>query len=136
MDLERRRFDDVIAGHGCHQQPLAARQRKRLEYFVARIDEPQMLHAGIGVDQGIIRQAGIRRLKLHNLRDTFAVQSLLSGVPLAVVSAILGHASVVTTIKHYASIAGDELRIAAERNAGFASAVLPRVLLSSLDQNA
>jgi integrase len=71
-----------------------------------------------------IQQAGIRRLKLHNLRDTFAVQSLLSGVPLAVVSAILGHACVVTTIKHYASIAGDELRIAADRNAGFSTAIL------------
>jgi integrase len=71
-----------------------------------------------------IEQAGIRRLKLHNLRDTFAVQSLLSGVPLAVVSAILGHASVETTIKHYAAIAGDELRIAADRNAGFSTAIL------------
>lgn len=39
---------------------------------------------------------------LHMLRDTFAVEYLLAGVPLEEVSQLLGHASVLVTQKHYA----------------------------------
>jgi integrase len=71
------------------------------------------------------QHAGVRPLKLHNLRDTYAVNMLLSGVPLAVVSRILGHADVNTTIKHYAAIAGEELTIAARLGDGFSTSILP-----------
>ncbi len=37
----------------------------------------------------------------HMLRDTFAVESLLSGMRLEEVSTILGHSSVRITEKHY-----------------------------------
>jgi len=37
----------------------------------------------------------------HRLRDTFAVDLLVKGVPLEEVSKLLGHSSVVTTEKHY-----------------------------------
>ena len=36
------------------------------------------------------------------LRDTFAVELLLAGVPIYDVSLLLGHSSVKTTEKHYA----------------------------------
>ncbi len=36
------------------------------------------------------------------LRDTFAVELLLAGVPIDQVSILLGHASVKTTERHYA----------------------------------
>jgi integrase/recombinase XerD len=36
------------------------------------------------------------------LRDTFAVENLLAGVPLDQVSILLGHASIKTTERHYA----------------------------------
>lgn len=39
---------------------------------------------------------------MHMLRDTFAVEILLAGVPLEQVSKLLGHSSVKTTEKHYA----------------------------------
>jgi integrase/recombinase XerD len=39
---------------------------------------------------------------LHMLRDTFAVEYLLAGMPLEEVSRLLGHASVLVTQKHYA----------------------------------
>jgi integrase len=71
------------------------------------------------------QRAGVPPLKLHNLRDTYAVNLLLSGVPLAVVSRILGHADVNTTIKHYAAIAGDELTIATKLSEGFSTSILP-----------
>jgi integrase len=71
------------------------------------------------------QHAQIRPLKLHNLRDTYAVNMLLSGVPLAVVSRILGHADVNTTIKHYAAIAGEELTLVAKLGDGFSTSILP-----------
>ena len=40
--------------------------------------------------------------KSHMLRDTFAVELLLAGVPIEEVSMLLGHASIKTTEKHYA----------------------------------
>jgi hypothetical protein len=39
---------------------------------------------------------------LHMLRDTFAVEYLLAGMPLDEVSRLLGHSSVLITQKHYA----------------------------------
>ncbi len=39
----------------------------------------------------------------HRFRDTFAIELLLSGVPIARVSKLLGHDSIVTTIKHYSA---------------------------------
>ncbi len=48
--------------------------------------------------------AGLRSLKMHNLRDTFAVNMLLSGVPLIAVKQILGHSSIQTTIHNYAGL--------------------------------
>lgn len=38
----------------------------------------------------------------HRFRDTFAVELLLSGVPIERVSVLLGHSSVRVTEKHYA----------------------------------
>ena len=44
----------------------------------------------------------IQRCHPHMLRDTFAVEMLLAGVPLEQVSILLGHKSVKITEKHYA----------------------------------
>jgi integrase len=43
-----------------------------------------------------------KRLHPHMLRDTFAVEYLLAGVPIDQVALMLGHSSVKTTEKHYA----------------------------------
>ena len=42
-----------------------------------------------------------RRAHPHMVRDTFAIEALLAGVPIDQVSKMLGHASVVTTERHY-----------------------------------
>jgi integrase/recombinase XerD len=47
------------------------------------------------------RQAGTPTAHAHRLRDTFAVELLLAGVPLERVSALLGHQSIKVTEKHY-----------------------------------
>ena len=44
----------------------------------------------------------VKRCHPHMLRDTFAVEMLLAGVPLEQVSILLGHKSVKITEKHYA----------------------------------
>jgi integrase len=72
-----------------------------------------------------VRRAGIRYLKLHNLRDTFAVNMLLSGVPLVVVSKILGHASINTTVKNYAALGDEELAVASAKGDKFSEGLLP-----------
>jgi integrase len=42
-----------------------------------------------------------KRCHPHMFRDTFAVELLLSGVPIDQVSLLLGHSSVKVTEKHY-----------------------------------
>ena len=50
-----------------------------------------------------VQRSGItKRVQFHMLRDMFAVQLLLAGVPLDQVSLLLGHKSIKTTEKHYA----------------------------------
>jgi integrase/recombinase XerD len=53
--------------------------------------------------RGLVKLAGItKRCHLHMLRDTFAVEMLLAGVPIERVSVLLGHSSIAMTEKHYA----------------------------------
>ena len=49
-------------------------------------------------------KAGIKRITPHDLRDTAATNLLAAGIPIAVVSRILGHESPATTMRHYAGI--------------------------------
>jgi integrase/recombinase XerD len=46
--------------------------------------------------------ANVEEPSFHRLRDTFAVELLLAGVPIDQVSILLGHSSVKVTEKHYA----------------------------------
>ena len=57
---------------------------------------------------------------LHMLRDTFAVEYLLAGMPLEEVSRLLGHSSVVITEKHYAPwVLERQQRLAANQRAAW-----------------
>ena len=50
----------------------------------------------------VFAMAGVKGGHPHRFRDTFAVELLLSGVPLDRVSVLLGHGSIRVTEKHYA----------------------------------
>jgi integrase len=50
----------------------------------------------------VFASAGVKNGHAHRFRDTFAVELLLSGVPLDQVSILLGHSSMKVTEKHYA----------------------------------
>lgn len=60
------------------------------------------------------RQAGIEDVRLHDLRHTFASHAVLQGIPLPVVSRILGHKRPSMTLR-YAHVSDRETEAAAER---------------------
>ena len=62
--------------------------------WAARYVKPIWEAAGI--------EQGGQRMRSHRLRDTFAVELLIKGVPMEEVSKLLGHTSIKTTEKHYA----------------------------------
>ena len=52
--------------------------------------------------KGVASAAGVDGFHPHRLRDTFAVELLLSGVMMQDVSSLLGHSSIATTERYYA----------------------------------
>ncbi|WP_218106014.1 tyrosine-type recombinase/integrase [Micromonospora citrea] len=66
----------------------------------------------------IIRQAGLRQVRLHDLRHTAASVLLAQGVPARVVMEILGHSQISVTLNIYAHVAPEIAREAASRLEG------------------
>lgn len=82
--------------------------------------EPIFASPGDGQFQGVERiwrkvrtAAGFPRLRLHDLRHSFASVGLARGGALPVIGAILGHADVKTTSR-YAHLADDPVKRAAD----------------------
>ena len=59
-------------------------------------------------------EAGIEDVRLHDLRHTMASHAVMNGVPVPVVSRLLGHANVQMTLR-YAHLADKDIEAAAER---------------------
>ncbi|MEU5903950.1 site-specific integrase [Micromonospora sp. NPDC047527] len=66
----------------------------------------------------IIRRAGLRQVRLHDLRHTAASVLLAQGVPARVVMEILGHSQISVTLNIYAHVAPEVAREAAARLEG------------------
>ena len=62
----------------------------------------------------IRREAGIEDVRLHDLRHTFASHAVMNGVPVPVVSRMLGHSNVRMTLR-YAHLGDREIEEAAEK---------------------
>ena len=60
------------------------------------------------------REAGIEDVRLHDLRHTVASHAVMNGVPVPVVSRLLGHANVSMTLR-YAHLGDRDIEDAAER---------------------
>jgi integrase len=52
----------------------------------------------------LARRVGLRRIRLHDVRHSYAAAALASGVPVKVVSQRLGHADITVTLKVYAHV--------------------------------
>ncbi len=60
------------------------------------------------------REAGIEDVRLHDLRHTHASHAVMNGVPVPVVSRLLGHSNVRMTLR-YAHLGDRDIEAAAER---------------------
>jgi integrase len=69
----------------------------------------------------LVRRAGVKRIRLHDMRHTHATLLLEAGVDVTVVSKRLGHASVKTTADLYAHITERLQTTAAERFGAYIS---------------
>ena len=68
----------------------------------------------LGLWDRVRREAGIEDCRLHDLRHTMASQAVMNGVPVPVVSRLLGHSDVQMTLR-YAHLADRDIEAAAER---------------------
>ncbi len=62
--------------------------------------------------------ANLDDVRIHDLRHTFASHAVMNGTPLALVSKLLGHSQIATTMR-YAHLADEELAKASESIGGF-----------------
>jgi integrase len=62
----------------------------------------------------IVKRARLPLIRFHDLRHTAATNLLAAGVPVEVVSRMLGHADVTTTLRFYRHVRPSELRRAAD----------------------
>ncbi len=62
----------------------------------------------------IRREIGIEDVRLHDLRHSYASQCLMAGIPLPVVSKLLGHSDCAMTLR-YTHAADKDVEAAAER---------------------
>ena len=69
------------------------------------------------------REAGIEDVRLHDLRHSHASHAVMNGVPVPVVSRLLGHSDVRTTLR-YAHLGDREIEAAAERVGQSISAII------------
>ena len=76
--------------------------------------DPARQRADISLWDRVRREAGIEDVRLHDLRHTMASHAVMNGVPVPVVSRLLGHANVQMTLR-YAHLADRDIEAAAER---------------------
>ncbi len=68
----------------------------------------------LGIWPRVRREAGIEDVRLHDLRHNYASYAVMQGIPVPVVSRLLGHSSVRMTLR-YVHLGDREVRAAAER---------------------
>ncbi len=92
------------------------------------------LHPDVATDtfQRIARGAGLPPIRLHDLRHTSASLALAAGVPMKVVSELLGHSSTVITADTYTSVLPEVATAAAEA----VFQIIPRASAEDLDEEA
>ena len=78
------------------------------------LDPGRPLSSDLPLWYEVRREAGIEDVRLHDLRHRFASHAVMQGVPLPVVSRLLGHRNPAMTLR-YAHVGDREIEAAAER---------------------
>ena len=82
--------------------------------FPSPLDPARSRCSALGLWDRVRREAGIEDVRLHDLRHTMASHAVMNGVPVPVVSRLLGHNDVSMTLR-YAHLADRDVEAAAER---------------------
>ena len=91
--------------------------------FPSPVDASRPLSHNLALWHRVRRDAGIEDVRLHDLRHTFASHAVMNGVPVPVVSRMLGHSNVRMTLR-YAHLGDREIEAAAERVGQAVAAVM------------
>jgi len=90
------------------------RKRKATGYVFTNDKGTPLNHSWLSYHlDHLCRRAGLRRISWHILRHTFASHLAMKGVPLNTVQALLGHSTIVMTMR-YAHVAPSTMRAAIE----------------------
>ena len=82
--------------------------------FPSPLDPGRPMSSGLPLWYRVRKEARIEDVRLHDLRHTFASHAVLQGIPLPVVSRLLGHKRPSMTLR-YAHVGDREVEAAAER---------------------
>ena len=94
---------------------IIARQRRTGPFvFPSALDPSVHRSTELSLWRKVRRAADLADVRLHDLRHTFASHAVMAGVPLPVVSRLLGHAQLRMTLR-YAHVSDRETEAAAER---------------------
>ena len=94
---------------------LERQPRSGSAYVFPSLANPrQPLSSDLPLWRSVRKEAGIEDVRLHDLRHTFASHAVLHGIPLPVVSRLLGHRRPSMTLR-YAHVGDRETEAAAER---------------------
>ena len=108
---------------GARKVPLNSQARTILErrprgtspfVFPSPLDAARPRHSDPELWYRFRREAGIEDVRLHDLRHTHASHAVMNGVPVPVISRLLGHSNVRMTLR-YAHLGDREIEEAAER---------------------
>ena len=94
---------------------IIARQPKFSKFvFPSMRDSSVARSSELSLWKSVRCKAGIEDVRLHDLRHTFASHAAMAGVPIPVLSRLLGHAQLRMTLR-YAHVSDREIEAAAER---------------------
>ena len=119
--------DDMLAlvdsKTGPRKVPLNSQARRILDrqprcespfVFPSPLDPARPRSSDLTLWYRVRREAGIEDVRLHDLRHTHASHAVMNGVPVPVVSRLLGHSNVGMTLR-YAHLGDRDIEAAAER---------------------
>jgi len=108
------------------QAIIASQPRIGPFVFASSTDASQHRSSELSLWRKVRRSADLSDVRLHDLRHTFASHAVMAGVPLPVVSRLLGHAQLRMTLR-YAHVSDRDTEAAAERVGSAISEVLSGV---------